>query len=344
MNDIEIKKTLSLCPVCYKEIIAAIVTKNGQVWMEKECNIHGKTRTLVEIDELFYKMSGNGITGSKFNRNVCSINSTDKCNLDCVNCYHQPNNNKLDICKNLLIEKCKATGFSNLILMGAEPTMREDLPELIADIKRLNLKVGIYTNGIKLADSFYLQELIQAGIESIALSLHPKNHSEPKIYEKKMVAIENLKKIDKKLDHVSFVISDLNELGEVLNKIKSLKNIIHPLTGHFRIKTIGQVGKACNSHKEIFLSDLCKETFKHGNAIVSDDADNNLYHININFEGINVRLIHWQGVSNIDLNELNAPPYANFVGSFISNFLHQIVIQEGMQKGWFAGKNLVQET
>lgn len=54
---------------------------------------------------------------------------------------------------------------------GGEPTLREDLPELIAYAKGKGMRVNLITNGLRCADAAYVATLKEAGLDSAQVSL-----------------------------------------------------------------------------------------------------------------------------------------------------------------------------
>lgn len=54
---------------------------------------------------------------------------------------------------------------------GGEPTLREDLPELIAYAKGKGMRVNLITNGLRCADPEYVSSLKAAGLDSAQVSL-----------------------------------------------------------------------------------------------------------------------------------------------------------------------------
>src|SRR5258708_14168836 len=66
------------------------------------------------------------------------------------------------------ISSVKGVAFS-----GGEPTLREDLPELIGHARTHGfMDIGVHSNGHRLANRKYLKELRDAGLTGILLSLH----------------------------------------------------------------------------------------------------------------------------------------------------------------------------
>ena len=97
---------------------------------------------------------------------------THKCNMECSNCY-LPNRNEPDMDINklyTLIEKLPKRAFIRLI--GAEPTLRKDLPDIINQIIKLGHKPSLTTNGLKLSSLSYCQELKSAGLKYLLISMN----------------------------------------------------------------------------------------------------------------------------------------------------------------------------
>ena len=106
---------------------------------------------------------------------------THKCNMECSNCY-LPNRSQPDMdIKKLyqLVKKLPKKVFIRLI--GAEPTLRKDLPDIIKQIIKLGHKPSLTTNGLKLSSLAYCQELKQAGLKYLLISMN--GAGDDKIYK-----------------------------------------------------------------------------------------------------------------------------------------------------------------
>ena len=62
--------------------------------------------------------------------------------------------------------RCPTVSFT-----GGEPTLRDDLPELIAYAKGKGMRVNLITNGLRCADEAYVAGLAAAGLDSAQVSL-----------------------------------------------------------------------------------------------------------------------------------------------------------------------------
>jgi organic radical activating enzyme len=74
-----------------------------------------------------------------------------------------------------IIDKSWAFGIPQVIFTGGEPTLRQDLAELIQHAENNGQVTGLITNGYKLADQDYLNTLLQAGLDHTMIVLEPKN-------------------------------------------------------------------------------------------------------------------------------------------------------------------------
>ena len=72
-----------------------------------------------------------------------------------------------------ILEKAWTAGIPHVTFTGGEPTLREDLPLLIAHAEKLGMVCGLLTDGAALADKKYLDELLQTGLDHILLTLRP---------------------------------------------------------------------------------------------------------------------------------------------------------------------------
>lgn len=72
-----------------------------------------------------------------------------------------------------IMDKAWHAGIPHIIFTGGEPTLREDLPQLIAHAERNGQVCGLLTNGLKLADKDYFDTLLQTGLDHVMVILQP---------------------------------------------------------------------------------------------------------------------------------------------------------------------------
>ncbi len=74
-----------------------------------------------------------------------------------------------------VVDNAWRIGIPHIILTGGEPTLRDDLVELIARTETNGQVVGLLTDGLKFANPDYLNAVLQAGLDHIMFLLHPDN-------------------------------------------------------------------------------------------------------------------------------------------------------------------------
>lgn len=341
--------TLSICPVCYREILATIVVEKDRICMVKKCPAHGLFRGLVEPDKDFYLVARCGTKCRQCNeKNIGFLDVTSKCNINCKYCYHPKNNAAPDPSIDELVARAyeyKSAGFSNIancyLLIGAEPTTRDDLPELAQALKQHHhgWQVGIVTNGVRIADKQYLKTLLNGGITNYGISLHPKkDNPSDAVYEKKLTAIENTKSLNVPMLEIKFTVGCVDDIGDVLETIEELKEMAYG----FRIRAASMCWDEKKKTKKIFTSDIYNAVKdyarENGKPFGIDKCkDNNIYHFNVLYNSIPIRLISWPDITNIDLESMRCSVRSKALNGRYANAIYTFFINNGMEKGYLDG-------
>lgn len=99
---------------------------------------------------------------------------TYRCNNDCAHCYNARERHfpelKTDDWK-LMIDKLWELGIPHIVFTGGEPTLRNDLPDLIAHAEANGQITGLNTNARRLADEKFIQSLLEAGLDHVQITL-----------------------------------------------------------------------------------------------------------------------------------------------------------------------------
>lgn len=187
---------------------------------------------------------------------------THRCNMSCKNCYI-PNRNIPDMNVDKLIECISKLPKKTMIrIIGAEPTMRSDLPDIIKKIKQSGHRCTLLTNGLKLSSKKYVQELKQSKLSHVYLSLNGIDNDdwyekidEMRCAKNKIKALENIYNNKFILDTGTIIVKDINEEAPArLIYLLQNKNIINAVC---RFKNVGQFGRYMkNSNENYKLNDL----------------------------------------------------------------------------------------
>lgn len=252
-------KTISLCPVCFSEVDACVYERQRKVFLDKTCLRHGNFEVMIEKDVVFYK--------SLYNRNYLAvrvphinlaISVTHDCNLACNICYLSPLERERTSMKSL---KNKISNFQGKMiwLTGGEPTLREDLPEIIRYVCSCRKIPVLITNGIRLSDINYVYKLKQSGLLWTHFSF---NGFDERSYEKingqklkkvKLKALKNLRKIKMKTALSFLYVKGVN--GKEIKDVFCFCLQNHSFIQQLRIRTSMDVGKYIEN-EITFLSEL----------------------------------------------------------------------------------------
>ncbi|MEM4576300.1 MAG: radical SAM protein [Candidatus Nezhaarchaeales archaeon] len=309
-----IKSTRSLCPECLQVIDASVYEENGRVYISKSCPQHGEFTDVYWSDyELYceaekWSVVGTGIwnpqkkkeKGCPYDCGLCEnhktctvlgiIDVTNRCNLNCPICFahagaigylYEPNKDQIrQMLKNL--RGLKPIPPTALQYSGGEPTIRKDLPELVAMAKEEGFRhVEVNSNGIVLAKNIdFYKELLDAGMSTIYLQfdgltddVYIKTRGLP-LLDVKFRVIENARK----LNHDSIVlvvtlVKGINDhqLGDIIRFAAKNCDVVRGINVQ-PVSITGRINKAEREKMRITIPDfmkLCEEQ-TGGSIRVSD--------------------------------------------------------------------------
>lgn len=231
--------TTSLCPDCLKEVSGRYEERDGGVFLARECPDHGPTSRQVwgSLDHWEWasdfgpspEYDGGDLTVDPDHACLAVVEVTGDCNLSCSYCFASsgPGGTHRSIEEiESLLDTVADAGGRPIQFSGGEPTLRDDLPELV---KRAHARgidhVEVNTNGIRLAtEDGYAGALAAAGVTAIYLQFDGLTSEtyeqirEVDLVEEKHAAIEACRAADLPVVLVPTVVPGVNdhEMGDIV--------------------------------------------------------------------------------------------------------------------------------
>lgn len=297
-----IGETESLCPECLKVIPAKKIAENDNVYLEKTCPEHGHYKVLIWRGVDDYKRLGSYAPvpskpekiAVKKDNIVCPLDCglceehhqhtclvvlevTSDCNLKCPICFASANeryhfNPTMDEIRKMFQTALDHVGKPICVqLSGGEPTIRDDLPEIVRMGKGMGIDfIEVNTNGYRFANDIeYLREVKDAGVDSLYFSFDGLTDD---VYMKtcgrnmldfKLKAIENCREVDMGVTLVTIVSPDIN-IHQIGDLIKFAKKNIPTVKGiHFQpLSYFGRFPIIPKDENRTVLPDLLREIEK----------------------------------------------------------------------------------
>ena len=255
-----LKDTKSICPECHSVLPARLSERDGKVIIKKTCPVHGDYDDVYWSDsELWQKVQGfsavgdglenpqtETVRGCPYDCGICPnhkshtilaiIDVTNRCNLRCPICFanaaasgyiYEPSFDEIcHMIDNLVANK--PVPAKALQLSGGEPTLRDDLPEIVKYAKNAGIPhVEVNTNGVRVSnDPTYLKKLCDADVSSFYLQFDSVNPEPYKVTRgldllpTKLRALENFRSAGH--DSVILVVTLVkgvndNQVGDIIN-------------------------------------------------------------------------------------------------------------------------------
>lgn len=82
-----------------------------------------------------------------------------------------------------ILHKAYQVGIPHVLFTGGEPTLRDDLAELLQEAEDLGLVTGLLSDGIKLGDKEYLDTLLTSGLDHFMMIFDPEDDRDWQVLE-----------------------------------------------------------------------------------------------------------------------------------------------------------------
>ena len=182
----QLAPTTSLCPSCLERVPGDYVTDETSVYLRRRCPDHGRSTRKVWESLEQWKWAEQFEPEADFdadgeltvdNNHACLavVEVTTDCNLSCSYCFassgpggtHRPFEEVVGLLETVL----ESGGPRPIQLSGGEPTVREDLPQIVETAARMGFEhVQLNTNGIALVErDGYAERLAEAGVTAVYL-------------------------------------------------------------------------------------------------------------------------------------------------------------------------------
>lgn len=327
------KHTLSLCQHCYRHIPASTFVELGSVWITKTCPEHGTETHLVEKDAEFYmEYQYPRRDLQKFYDAVC-LDITNRCNLTCPHCYQMPDNFSKDESINSILNRVKQWPKQlSVVLMGAEPTVRHDLSELIKGLNAIAYRpIIILTNGVRLASKEYAEQFCQFDNVFFTIGLNHPDYQGRVIRAKQEKALENLKELNLPIKNISYTLEGYHQLEYCLEEIQRFNNE-RQYCSMYRIRVGTDIGR-CPDQDKMFMSELVKKSREISElkswSFLPRPEKGIRAHYPVEINNILVKLIQWPDAKTIDFEEVQTESWADMLpGVPIAPLVHQVLLRD----------------
>lgn len=226
------------------------------------------------------------------------VDVTHRCNMACANCY-VPNRTIPDLDATWLLGVLRRLPPRRFIrLVGGEPTLRNDLPELIRDIRALGHHPAVVSNGLRLADRAYVRSLKAAGLQIAYLSMNGAFDDDlyeiiddMRCAEKKTEAFRNLRDEHLFTSVGTIVVRGVNEhaVAPLLEACRGARNV-----REFHLRSVGAMGR--HMPTQPFTLEELRATFAEAAGVEAESIvahERTASSFDFQFERMRVQLTVW---------------------------------------------------
>lgn len=310
-----LNETQSICPVCRKPVKAEYTEEDDRVFYTIRCPEHGETRTLVAANASDYiNWMDNPVVNIPPKVNITQgkneecplhcgtcenhlqtaccvlIDVTNRCNQHCPYCFatarsdsensgsqiHEPSLDEIERKYDLLLELGEEREF-NIQISGGEPTVRDDLPDIISLGKQKGFEyIQLNSNGKRIAEEDgYAQILKDAGTSVVFMQfdgtndeIYMKLRNEPlkRIKEK---AVENCRQAGLPVALVPTIVRDINldNIGSMMSYLLDNVDVVKGI--HFQ--PVSYFGRYPDDNGRVTMFDVLHELEKQTSFFKYED-------------------------------------------------------------------------
>lgn len=325
--------TTSICTTCYKHIPAKTFIEDGKVYLDKTCPEHGYEKHLVESDAEFYVNYNYPKRDLQEFLDAVCLDITNRCNLNCPHCYQIPDSKSQDTSIDTIISQIKGWPRQRaVVLMGAEPTVRHDLPQLIEAINGIAIRpIMILTNGVNLSRIDYAKQFTKFDNVYFTFGLNHPDYQGSVVRYKQEEGLKNCKALGLPIKNISYTLEGFHQLEYCLNEIQNF-NKEHQYCKMYRIRVGTDIGR-CPEQDKMFLSDLFKRSKniaeKNNWSFVPKPELGIRAHYPVEINGVLIKLIQWPDVGTLDLEETQTESWADMLPGYPpSPLVHQVILRD----------------
>lgn len=115
-----------------------------------------------------------------------------------------------------VLDKAWERGIPHVVFTGGEPTLRDDLAELIAHTEANGQVSGLLSDGLRFVDLSYLDTLLQTGLDYMMITLYPEN-------QQAWIALDNLLAADLYLGvHLTITLSNAIDASSIIKRLADM--------------------------------------------------------------------------------------------------------------------------
>lgn len=115
-----------------------------------------------------------------------------------------------------ILDKAWQAGIPHVTLTGGEPTLRPDLSEIIAHAEKNGQVCGLLSDGLRLGDKEYLDNLLQTGLDHLLFILQPENLDSWKALET-IIPVDLFSTV-----HLTINTGNESQIGHYIEKLSKL--------------------------------------------------------------------------------------------------------------------------